>query len=151
MIARLVFALLGFLRLSVMGLSDTIRTSQATDIRTAIDLQSSAGKLKLYSGTRPAKNGTATTLLSTMILNKPSFTISSGVMTLIVSPAISDTNAANAGTATWARLTDGGDNFVADLLVTVTGGGGDVTIDNVSITAGGTVNLTGGTITIGNA
>lgn len=161
MIARFIRAYFGLFQLNAMGLADSIRATQATDIRTAVDVESSAGKLKIMGGTRPGtKNGSppAGNPLSTLILNKPSFTVgngsngfSTGQLGLITSPGISDTNAANTGTATWARLTDGGDNFVADLSVTASGGGGDVTIDNTSITAGGTVNLTGGTFTVGNA
>lgn len=148
MLARLVQKWFSLFTLYTMGLSDTIRNTQATDILTAIDLQVAHGTIKVYSGTRPAKNGAATTLLSTLTLNKPSFTASAGVLTLSTSPAISDTNAANSGTATWARVADGGANFVMDIGV---GGGLDLTFDNYAITAGGTVNLTGGTITIGNA
>jgi hypothetical protein len=35
--------------------------------------------------------------------------------------------------------------------ITATGGGGDMTLDNVSIASGQTVNVTGWTITAGNA
>lgn len=173
MLYRLIRAYFSLFTFYAMGLVDTVRNAQAIDIRTAVDAQASAGKLVLYTATRPAKGAAITSqlVLATLVLNKtgiggathgsfyPIGTAeggTQGLATLNTTPAISDTNAGgpshtNSGVAAWARLVDGGDNFVADLTVTVTGGGGDVTIDNTTITAGGTVNLTGGTITIGNA
>lgn len=130
-----------------IGLSDTIRAAQANDIKNAVDAQTPAGTIKVYNGTRPAKGGAVTTLLCTFTLNKPSFTQSNGVLTLIVSPAIADNDAANTGTATWARIADGTGTFVADMGV---GGGAELTLDNYNITQHGIVNLTSGTITVGN-
>lgn len=134
--------------LYLFQLNDTIRIAEANVILAALDAQTQNAQLRLYDGTRPSKGGTTTTLISTLTFNKPSFTQSNGILTLIVSPAISDSSAAATGTPTWARLVDGLGNFVGDVDV---GPGKEVTLDNYNITITGIVNCTSGTITVGNA
>src|SRR5687767_6963357 len=60
-----------------------------------------------------------------------------------------DASADNAGTVGWARLRESGDGGGSsttdrrlDFSVTNTGGGGDITLQNVVITAGQTVTMT---------
>lgn len=104
-----------------------------------------AGKLRLYSGTRPATEGTATTMLGELTCGSPfASAAANGVLTLNALTA--DSAADASGTVTWARLLKSDNTFVADFAVTPTGGGGDLTMDNPVVAAGAV--LTPGTITI---
>jgi hypothetical protein len=86
-------------------------------------------------------------MLAEVALNNPSCTQSNGVLTFIVSPALSDPSADASGLATWCRVKSGTGTFVADMGV---GAGQEVTLDNYNISVGGIVNLTSGQFTIGN-
>jgi hypothetical protein len=63
-----------------------------------------------------------------------------------------DTSADNTGTAAHFRIyASDGTTCGAQGTVTVTGGGGDMTVDSVSFTAGQAFSVTGFTLTAGNA
>jgi hypothetical protein len=102
-----------------------------------------AGKLRIYSGTRPATGGAATTLLAELTLGSPFAPApSSGVQSPTLPAAV---NAAATGTATWFRLTKSDGTFVEDGDV-----GAELTLNTTSITAGLQVSVTSWTITGGN-
>ena len=61
---------------------------------------------------------------------------------LTFSAIASDASADNTGTATWFRIVDSTGAFVLDGTITVTGGGGDITMTSTSIQAGVTVDAT---------
>lgn len=125
-----------------LGMSTTLRNARLDAITTAAG---DAATIKLYAGTRPATGGAATTLLGTLTCGTPfAAGASAGVLTLTAVAA--DSSADNAGVASWARLATSGGTHVMDMSVTATGGGGDLTMDNVDVEAGGTI--TPGTITI---
>lgn len=64
----------------------------------------------------------------------------------------SDTSADAAGTAAHFRIYDsGGSTCHIQGTVTVTGGGGDLTLDNVTFASGQSFSITGFTLTDGNA
>lgn len=131
-------------------LATATRNALADAVATRADLGAAAATVKIYTGTQPASANTApsTTLLATFTLNDPSFNAAaSGAISLITSPAISTTGAAT-GTAGWFRMESSTPATVIDGSVTATGGGGDMTVDNTSITSGQTVNLTGGSVTM---
>lgn len=132
-------------------LATATRNALADAVATRADSGAGAATVKVYTGAQPASaNDTigASTLLATFTLNDPSFNAAaSGAISLITSPAISTTGAAT-GTAGWFRMESSTPATVIDGSVTATGGGGDMTLDNTSITSGQTVNLTGGTVTM---
>lgn len=135
-----------------LGLATTIRTSRATQILDAIDAGAGAGTLNIYSGTRPATAAAITTqvLLGTLTFSDPCGTVTAGVLTF--SAITQDASADATGTATWFRVLDSNGSFVMDGAVTVTGGGGDLTLNTTSITIGGPISVTGTKqITEGNA
>jgi hypothetical protein len=103
-------------------------------------------KLKIRTGAQPANVATASTgtVLATFT---PTLAAASGGSKTMVTGAPISVAAANAGTAAHYELTKSDDTVVERGTVTVTGGGGDVTVDNVSITAGQTVQVTGFTKT----
>lgn len=123
-----------------LGFATTLRTARASQIVAAIDAGAGAGKLRLYNGTRPATGGTVTTLLAELTFSDPCGTVTSGVLTF--SDIASDASADNTGTATWFRIVDSTGAFVLDGTITVTGGGGDITMTSTSIQAGVTVDAT---------
>lgn len=134
--------------------STAIRNARLQVVADAINAGAGAGKLRIYNGTRPATGGTATTLLGELTLNDPATdpaTVTGGVLTLDVSPTVQDASADASGTATWARLVDSTNAFVADLDVGGTGSGADIELSSTTIVAGGTITVTSGTITAGNA
>lgn len=131
-----------------LGFATTLRTARGQKIIDAVDAGSGAGKLRIYSGVRPATGGTATTQLAEITLNDPSFTVASGVLTLSVSPTLTATAGAT-GTASWARIVDSSNTFVMDLSVGTSGA--DINLATTSIVENATVQITSGTITEGNA
>ncbi len=107
------------------------------------------GTIEIRSGTRPAAAADAATgtLLATIDLESPSFGgASSGVARGPNPDAIA---AVAAGTATWFRAKRSNASTAFDGKVTPTGGGGDITLAIVDLVNGLTIDITGGTLTIG--
>jgi hypothetical protein len=128
-----------------LGYVTGLRNAQMDAITT---FAGNSGKLRIYSGTRPATGGTATTLLAELTCNAtfaPS--ASGGVLTLNAITA--DSSADATGTATWFRLLKSdGTTIVMDGDVGTSGS--DLNLNSTSITAGGTVSVTSFVITCGN-
>ena len=107
----------------------------------------SPGTVKIYSGSRPATPDDAlggATLLATLTLGNPAFGSSASRAATV--NAVASVTAANTGTAAWFRAATSAGTAKFDGSVTATGGGGDLTLNTVSLVSGGTVNVTGGTI-----
>lgn len=112
---------------------------------TAVDLLdggSGPGYCEIRSGTQPATGDTAPTgsVLATVTFSDPAFgSSSSGTAQVDDTPAL--TVAASAtGTASWARFYDSNGNKVFDIDVTVSGGGGAMTVNTTALVSG--VNFT---------
>lgn len=134
-----------------IGLAVAVRNNRLTQIINAIDAGAAAGTLKFYTGPRPATGAAITTetLLGTLTFSDPSGTVTDGVLTFNV---IADDTAADAtDTAEWARVQDSDSNFVMDLSVTLTGGGGDIELSNVNFTLGVPISITTGELMEANA
>jgi hypothetical protein len=108
-----------------------------------------SAKARIYSGSMPANCGTArsgTLLAEWAMASDWSAAASAGAKTLSSLP-LSTTGAA-AGTAGYYSIMDSaGTTCHEQGTVTATGGGGDMTIDNTSIAASQTVQITGFTKT----
>jgi hypothetical protein len=128
-----------------LAIEDTVRNAWLDSITTRAG---ASAKLRIYNGTQPAKNGTATTLLVECVCNATfAPAASSGVLTL---NAIAAGTAAATSTATWFRIVKSdGTTFVMD--GTVSTSGADLNLNSVSITSGGTVTITSFTVTAPNA
>jgi len=126
-------------------------TACRTALGTALVTYAGSGALlKIFAGTQPATGGAETTKLAQLTFSGNIGTCTNGVITLNI-PA-SDTSADDTGTATWARITQSNGTTVAvDMNVTATAGGGSLTLDSIAVTLGGTVAITSGSITVGNA
>lgn len=128
--------------------NSALRTAQATAIATEAG---SGAQIKLYTGTQPASVAAAVTgtLLGTLVVAGTFGTAATGVLTF--NTVTSDTSADNPGTAGWFRvMKSDGTTGVLDGAITATGGGGDMTLNTTTVTAGGTIAISSGTITVGN-
>lgn len=131
-------------------LSTTVRNAELDAIETAI---STSAVLKIRSGAQPATCATADsgTVLVTMTLPSDWMAAASGGAKA-KSGTWEDTSADATGTAAHFRIyaSDGTTCHIQG-SVTATGGGGDMTLDSTSITAGQTVTITNFSLTAGNA
>lgn len=107
-------------------------------------VDSGAGVGTLVIGTS-ALSG-ATGVLATIALQKPSFSITGGVATLLGVPL--SVNASAGGTAAKAEIRDSAGNVVVSGL-TVNTSAADIIINSTTISAGQQVSVTAGTITHG--
>lgn len=132
-----------------LSYSTTLRNAQLDQITTAVG---ASGKLRIYSGTRPANVGTAIgaqTLLAELTLNA-TFAGAASTGTLTVNAITSDSSADATGTASFFRIfQSNGTTAVIDGDVSTSGA--DLNLNSTSITAGGSVAITSFTITAGNA
>ena len=129
--------------------SVTVRNAKLDAVETAIG---TAAVLKIFSGAEPANCAAADpsgTLISISLPSDWLANASSG------SKALAGTwsgTASGSGTAASFRIYDSGVTAChIQGSVTATGGGGDLTLDNASISNGQTVTVTTFTITAGNA
>lgn len=112
-----------------------------------------AALLRIYSGAAPANCAAAAsgTLLAEITLPSDWMAAASSGSKALAG-TWQDASANATGTAGHFRLYDsGGTTCHAQGTVTATGGGGDLTLDNVSIASGQSVTITSFTITAGNA
>jgi hypothetical protein len=132
-----------------IGFSTEVRNAQMDAFVTTAG---NGALLRLYTGSRPATGDALTgqTLLGTLVLGSPLAPgASGGVITF--NPITPDANADNSGVASWARLVKSdGSSFVADFTVTVTGGGGDITMNSTTISAGQLIEAVSATLAAGN-
>ena len=115
-----------------------------------LDGGAGAGYIEIRTGAQPATVATAATgtLLGTLTCSDPAFGNASAASPSVAtaSAITSDTNADATGTAGWFRAYDSVGTAVIDGSITATGGGGDMTLDTVSIVAGGTIAITSWTV-----
>lgn len=131
-------------------LSTAARNGRLDAIETAAG---TAAILTIRTGAQPANCATANsgTVLATINLPSDYLANASGG-TKVKSGTWEDTSADNAGTAAHWRLHDStATTCHAQGTVTATGGGGDLTVDNVVFAAAQDVLITGWTFTDGNA
>ncbi len=109
--------------------------------------------LKIRSGAQPANCGTADsgTVLATATLPSDWMAAASGG-TKSLSGSWTDSSADASGTAAHFRIyASDGTTCHAQGTVTLTAGGGDMTVDNTSFAAGQSFTVTSFTLTAGNA
>lgn len=133
--------------------STTLRNNQLDQIESTTG---TSAKLRLYSGSAPANCAAAATGTLLVEMTLPSDWMnaaSSGSKTKL--GTWSGTGAAGAGSGTAAgyfRVTDSaGTTTHMQGTVTITGGGGDMTLDNTNIAQNQVVTVNTFTVTAGNA
>lgn len=131
-----------------LSYSTTLRNAQLDAVTTTAG---ASGKLRIYSGTRPANVAASITgtLLAELTCNATfAPAASSGVLTL--NSITQDASADATGTATHFRLWKS-DGTTAVIDGDVGTSGSDLNLNSTSITSGATVSVTSFTITCGNA
>jgi hypothetical protein len=129
----------------------TLRQARLDAITTAAG---SAALLRIYNGTRPATNGTATTLLAECICGTPFAGAAAGSTdgsptTLTLTVPITDSSANATGTASWFRVVKAdGTTFVMDGDCGTSGS--DLNLTTLSIVALQPVSVTSFVLTEGN-
>ena len=99
--------------------------------------------LTIYSGTQPAGGGTATTALAILTCNVTAFAGAASAGTLTLNDITGEDSNLATGTATWFRIETSGSTWVMDGDVTITGGNGDMQLDDISLVLAGTTTLGG--------
>jgi len=129
--------------------STTARNAALDAIETAI---STSPTMKIWTGTIPANCAAAdaagTTLATITLPSDWMAAASGGAKTL--SGTWQDASADATGTATHFRIYQSSTCHIQG-TITVTGGGGDLTLDNTSISSGQQVTITSFTVTAGGA
>lgn len=136
----------------MIGLDAIIRDDRLLVITDAIDNgtdEYTSATLTLYSGIRPATADAITDQdeLAVFDLPQPCGVVTDGVLEF---NAVSDTNGLVNGTATWARILSGAEDFVMDLSVSVTSGDGDIKMDSTVVAIGVAISCSLATFTEGN-
>jgi hypothetical protein len=130
-------------------LSATLRNARLDAITTAVG---TSGRLRIYSGTRPANVAAAITgtVLAELTTNATAFAAAASGGVLTANAITGDSSADSTGTATHFRLfRSDGTTAVMDGDVGVSGS--DLNLTTTSLVATQPVNVTGFTITDGNA
>lgn len=112
-------------------------------------LLNGGGTIEVRTGAQPAGPDSAATgtLLATLTFSATAFgAASNGVAT--ANSITGDSSADASGDAGWFRLKASGGAGVIDGSITVTAGGGDAEMANISIVAGGTVTMSSLTVTL---
>jgi hypothetical protein len=132
-----------------MLINDTVRSAMAYALVNAIDAAASPGKILCYTAMQPAKGGAATTLLASMVLNKPCAVVNNGVITFEVIPEVSDASADESGTVAWCRVEDGDGNFVYDGNASLESGDGSFKFKSLDFATDIKVVLISAVLTVG--
>lgn len=129
-----------------LGYAAALRTSMLTTI---VTLAGSGALIRLYSGSRPATGGAATTLLAQLTCAATLGTVSGPVLTFnTITP---DSSADANGTATWFRIVKSdGTTHVVDGNVGTLGSGADMELTTTTIVATQPVSISSWTITESN-
>lgn len=136
-------------------ISTAVRNAMAATITTTADGGTGPAVIRIYSGSQPATPATSPsgTLLAEFTCSDPAFgSPATGVVTLDITPAVTATGLA-AASAGWFRICDsteaaGTGLGVIDGSVTATGGGGDLTLNTVTVSVGLALEITSGTFTM---
>ena len=133
-----------------LQLSTAVRNAQLDAIETTIGVNA---VLKIRTGVPPANCAAADTGTVLATINCPSdYMAAASGGSKALTGTWSDASADNTGTAGHCRLyASDGTTCHAQGTVTAGGGGGDMTVDNTSFTAGQAFTVTTFTITRGNA
>lgn len=127
-------------------LSVAVRNAMLDALETAIG----AGAIvKMRSGAQPASCATADsgTVLATFTLASDWMAAASAGSKAFLSTPLTDPSADNTGTLAHYRIYASDGTTCHDQgAITITGGGGDMTVDSVSVTAGQVINITSWTM-----
>lgn len=128
-------------------IGNSAKNAMLNALRDLIDAGAGAGTIKVYTAPKPSNGAaiTSQTLLAELAFSDPCAPNAAGGV-LTFDPITGDASANASGVATWARIADSAGNFVADLDVSDNAGAGELKLTTTTITIGGTVNVTSGTV-----
>lgn len=128
----------------------TINTLLKNTLLDGLDAVFNSGTLVIYTGAAPGAGNAATgTALVTVTLPADAFApASSG--TKVSQGTWQDLSADAAGVAGYFRMANSGGTQVMEGTVTMTGGGGDMTLDNTNIAVNQQVTITSFTLSSSN-
>jgi hypothetical protein len=126
----------------------TLNPTLKNTLLDGIDTTFNSGTMTIYTGTAPGAGNAATgTVLAVITLPADAFAAASGG-TKNAQGTWQDASADSSGAGGYFRIV-GGSN-VLEGTVTATGGGGDLTLDNINIVAGQQVTVTSFTLSSTN-
>jgi len=133
-------------------ISNAVAIAQCNLLVDLLDAGAGAGKLRVYDGAQPAGPDTAVTtqnLLVEWVLGDPAFgdAVDANPGGRATANAIATVAAAITGTAAWCRALDSNNVAIIDGSVTATGGGGDLTLNSISIVEAVNQSITSWTVT----
>lgn len=134
-----------------LGFTAVLQRNRLDEITGVLDAGAAGGRLRIYSGTRPANADAAITgtLLAELTFSVTSFPAASGTPGAMTANAITDDSSADAtGTATHFRIVDDATGVVMDGDVGTSGS--DLNLNSVAISAGIRVSVTSFVLTAGN-
>lgn len=125
----------------VVSYSMPVKKARSSAVLSLIDAAIAAGKLTLYSGSRPAVSDLPpdTSLLEMMLANPCG--VVNDQAEIVFSP-VADAMVASSGVATWARMSDGDGNAVADFDVGLPGSGAAIVMTDTDLKAGSLIRVT---------
>ena len=129
--------------MAVINLATAVKNSMLVPLGDAIDAGVGAGTIKIYTAPMAAAASSAIgvqVLLGTLTFGDPCGSVEAGALTM--NTITQDPQADATGTAGWARIADSAGNTVADIDVTVTGGGGALQLNTTSIVKDGPILIT---------
>lgn len=132
-------------------ISTAARNAAVSGVVELLDAGSGPGYVEIREGGQPATGDTAATggVLATVVLADPAFAVvSAGVATADSIAVVSGTDDGDAG---WFRAFDSDDNAVIDGNITISGAGGDMQLNTVTISIGVDFAVTSWTITMPGA
>lgn len=131
--------------------STTLRNNQLDQIQATV---STGGHLAIFTGSPPANCATSTTGSTLVDITLPATFMSAASGGSAAKTGTWSVTASGTGTAGYWRIFSSATLTGACVLqgtVTATGGGGDMTLDNIIIASGQTVTINSFTVTAGNA
>lgn len=132
-----------------MQFTTTVRSARAGAIKTIVDAGgANTGTLKVYASGGSPPDVSATTGLGTLLATLTAVTITNNSDGTLSISATADSSADASGTPDYVRITNLADSDRIQLTAGV--GSGEASFDT-AITANGSVSLTSGTLTEGNA
>lgn len=129
----------------------SISVSPVAALKGIVNDAGSAATLDIYTSPQPSPGGDpdTATLLASIDLSNPIGNITSDATYYILEFVLPNPGLAeNTGTASWARIKNQSGNWVVDMDVTSSGGGGAITMNNTSVVAYATIEIMSGAIKI---
>lgn len=127
----------------VLSISDTRALARANAEALEVDGGTGNGYLRIYGGTPPADVTVSLSgqpVLCDVVLNDPAYDAASmvgdeAIATISTTPSVPTGTVSQTGTATFYRIFDGDDIVLRQGSISAVGNGGDLELDDTTLTA----------------